>query len=427
MKVLVVGSGGREHALAWKLRQSPLLSELYCAPGNPGTAAIADNVPIAVDEIHQLADFAKDLSIDLVVVGPELPLSLGLVDELIARGIPAFGPRQAAAELEASKVFSKLFMQRHGIPTARAEVVDSREGALAAVASIGMPVVLKADGLAAGKGVILCHDQSGLEEGLSAFFDERRFGTSGDRVVVEELLEGEEISFMVLCDGTRVVPLASARDYKRLGDGDTGPNTGGMGAHSPAGSLDKELATVILDRVINPTVAGMAAENRELRGVLYAGLMLTADGPKVLEFNTRLGDPEAEAILVRLEGDLLPVLASGAAGSFEGSRLHFKKEVAACIVLASEGYPMRPQRGDVISGLDDAAALDGVQVFHAGTAFGDHGEVVANGGRVLAVCATGADLRESLRRAYQASASINWPAKIFRRDIGRAALGRAGG
>jgi phosphoribosylamine--glycine ligase len=427
MKVLVVGSGGREHALAWKLRQSPLLTELYCAPGNPGTAAIADNVPIAVDEIHQLADFAKDLSIDLVVVGPELPLSLGLVDELIARGVPVFGPRQAAAELEASKVFSKLFMQRHGIPTARAEVVDSREGALAAVASIGMPVVLKADGLAAGKGVILCHDQEALEEGLGAFFDERRFGTSGDRVVVEELLDGEEISFMVLCDGARVLPLASARDYKRLGDGDTGPNTGGMGAHSPAGSLDKELATVILDHVITPTIAGMAAENRELRGVLYAGLMLTEDGPKVLEFNTRLGDPEAEAILLRLEGDLLPVLASGAAGSFEGSRLHFKKEVAACIVLASDGYPMRPQRGDVISGLEDAAALEGVQVFHSGTALGAQGEVVASGGRVLAVCATGADLRESLRRAYQASSLINWPAKIFRRDIGRAALGRAAG
>jgi phosphoribosylamine--glycine ligase len=427
MKVLVVGSGGREHALAWKLRQSPLLTELYCAPGNPGTAAIADNVPIAVDEIHQLADFAKDLSIDLVVVGPELPLSLGLVDELIARGVAVFGPRQAAAELEASKVFSKLFMQRHGIPTARAEVVDSREGALAAVASIGMPVVLKADGLAAGKGVILCHDQASLEEGLSAFFDERRFGTSGDRVVVEELLEGEEISFMVLCDGTRVLPLASARDYKRLGDGDTGPNTGGMGAHSPAGSLDKELATVILDQVITPTIAGMATENRELRGVLYAGLMLTEDGPKVLEFNTRLGDPEAEAILVRLEGDLLPVLVSGAAGSFEGSRLHFKKEVAACIVLASDGYPMRPQRGDVIGGLDEAAALEGVQVFHSGTALGEQGEVVATGGRVLAVCATGADLRDSLRRAYQAASLITWPAKIFRRDIGRAALGRAAG
>lgn len=427
MKVLIVGSGAREHALAWKISQSPLVAELYCAPGNPGTATLADNVPIAIDEIHQIVAFAVDLGIDLVVVGPELPLALGLVDELVARGIRTFGPRQKAAELESSKVFSKLFMNRHGIPTARAEVVETREQALAAVEQIGLPVVLKADGLASGKGVLLCRDQETLDEALVAFFDERRFGTSGDRVVVEELLEGEEISFMVLSDGTRALPMASARDYKRLGDADTGPNTGGMGAHSPAGSLDKESASEILEHIVAPTLAGMASENRELRGVLYVGLMLTSDGPKVLEFNTRFGDPEAQALLVRLEGDLVPVMLAGAAGAFETSRLHFKKEVSACVVLASDGYPARPVRGEQITGLDEAASTEGVYLFHGGTSTGEDGEILSAGGRVISVCATGTDLRDSLRRAYQAAAQVSWPSKIYRRDIGRAALERGGG
>lgn len=422
MKVLVIGSGAREHALAAKIAESPLVREVYCAPGNPGIAEVADCVPIAAEEIHQLASFAQDIGIDLTVVGPELPLALGVVDEFMARGLAIFGPRKAAAELESSKVFAKSFMERHGIPTAKSFIVETRAAAETACAELGLPVVLKADGLAAGKGVLICHDQADLETAFEAFFSERRFGTSGDRVVVEEFLEGEEISFIVLCDGSRVLPLASARDYKRLGDGDTGPNTGGMGAHSPAGSLDKETATAILEQIIAPTVAGMAAEHRQFCGFLYAGLMVTAHGPKVLEFNTRLGDPEAQALLVRLEDDIVPVLMAGAAGGFGVARLHFRKEVAACLVLASDGYPHRPVKGEPITGIEAAAAVDGVRVFHGSTERNEANALLSAGGRVLSVCATGVDLREALRRAYQAAALIDWPSKVMRRDIGRAAL-----
>ncbi|HVS03095.1 MAG TPA: phosphoribosylamine--glycine ligase [Thermoanaerobaculia bacterium] len=423
MKVLVVGGGGREHALCWKLRQSPQVTELYCAPGNPGIAEIADLVPVQAEEIHQLASFAADLAIDLTVVGPELPLALGLADELAHRGLAVFGPSQASAELESSKVYAKLFMDRHGIPTAPFAVAHSRDEAAAAAAELGMPVVLKADGLAAGKGVLIPADAAELAAALDTFFGDRRFGAAGDRVVVERFLEGEEVSFMVLCDGERMLPLAICRDYKRLGEGDTGPNTGGMGAHSPAGVLEKDLAAGILETVIRPTVEGMAAENRPLRGVLYAGLILTAEGAQVLEFNVRFGDPEAQALLLRLEDDLAPVLSSGAHGSFGVGRLQWRKEAAACVVLASRGYPAKPVKGEPIAGLAAARALEGVQVFHAGTALRD-GQVVAAGGRVLNVCASGATLREALRRAYAGAQLIDWPSKILRRDIGRAVLER---
>jgi phosphoribosylamine--glycine ligase len=421
MKVLVVGGGGREHALCWKLRQSPLVTDLFCAPGNPGIAAVADLVPIQAEEIHQLADFASDVGIDVTMVGPELPLSLGIADEFTARGLAIFGPTKAAAEIEASKVFAKQFMARHGIPTAEFEIVHERGEAEAAARKLGFPVVLKADGLAAGKGVIIPHDEAELEAALDTFFAERRFGQSGDRVVVERCLQGEEISFMVLSDGTRVLPLAVCRDYKRLGDGDVGPNTGGMGAHSPSGVLEKDVAQEILERVIRPTIEGLAEEQRPLRGVLYAGLMLTAEGPQVLEFNARLGDPETQALLLRLEDDLLPVLQSGAAGAFTVSRLQWRHEHAACVVLASAGYPGVAVKGEPIHGIERAAAAEAVQIFHAGTAWRD-GEVVAAGGRVLNVCATGAGLREALVRAYGAAQLIEWPSKIFRRDIGRAVV-----
>ena len=422
MKVLVVGGGGREHALCWKLKQSPLISELYCAPGNPGIAEVADLVPIRAEEIHQLASFAADLGINLTVVGPELPLSLGLADELAARGLPVFGPSQAAAEIESSKVFAKQFMARHGIPTARFAVAHERSEAEAAAAELGLPVVLKADGLAAGKGVLIPRDAAELAEALDTFFAERRFGSSGDRVVVEQCLAGEEITFMVLSDGARVLPLAACRDYKRVGDGDSGPNTGGMGSHSPAGTLDKDLAADILERIVRPTVEGLAGENRPLRGVLYTGLMLTEDGPKVLEFNARLGDPETQALMLRLEDDLLPVLQAGAAGNFGGARLQWRHEAAACIVLASAGYPGVPSKGEPITGIEQARAMEGVQVFHAGTARRDDGELISAGGRVLNVAATGVGLREALRRAYGAAAAIDWPSKIYRKDIGKAAL-----
>lgn len=421
MKVLVVGSGGREHALCWKLRQSPHTTDLYCAPGNPGIAQVADLVPIPADEIHQLADFAADLKIDLTVVGPELPLTLGVVDEFASRGLAIFGPRRQAAELEGSKVFAKEFMKRHGIPTADFEVVHDADEARQAAARFSFPVVLKVDGLAAGKGVLIAKDREDLARHLKTLYEDRRFGSAAEKLVVEEFLDGEEISFMALCDGERALPLATSKDYKRLADGDQGPNTGGMGAHSPAGVVDAGTGAEILDRVIRPTLAGLADENRSFIGVLYAGLMLTSRGPKVLEFNVRLGDPEAQVLLMRMESDLLPVLASGAAGKFESGRLHFRKEAAACIVLASSGYPERPIKGEAISGLAKAAAHEGVEIFHAGTAsIGD--QIVASGGRVLTVCGAGTQLRDALRRAYLAANDIQWPAKILRHDIGRRVL-----
>ncbi len=421
MKVLVVGGGGREHALCWKLRQSPELTELYCAPGNPGIAALADCVPIAAEELHRLADFALEVGVELTMVGPELPLTLGIVDEFQARGLRIFGPKKLAAELEGSKVFAKEFFRRHSIPTADFEVAHDRDHAARAAARFGFPVVLKADGLAAGKGVIVAADAAELESALASFFEERRFAGAAERVVVEEFLAGEEVSFLALSDGTHVLPLATARDYKRLADGDQGPNTGGMGAHSPSGLLSSELAGRILEEVMYPTIAGIAGEGRPFSGVLYAGLMLTDAGPKVLEFNVRLGDPEAQALLLRLEDDLLPILAAGAAGNFGLSRLHFRKEAAAVVVLASAGYPDKPVRGEPIRGLERAAAVPGVEVFHAATE-ARGGEILSAGGRVLNVAATGATLAEALRSAYAAAGEISWPSKILRKDIGRRIL-----
>jgi phosphoribosylamine--glycine ligase len=421
MRVLVVGGGGREHALCWKLKQSPLLRELYCAPGNPGTAALATPVRIAPEEIHRLADFALAERIDLTVVGPELPLSLGLADELLARGLAVFGPRRAAAEIEGSKVFAKQFMERHRIPTAPAAIVHDAAEARAAARLLGLPVVLKADGLAAGKGVLVAADPAELDAALAVLFEERRFGTAGDRVVVEAFLSGEEVSCMALVDGERVLPLALAKDYKRIGDDDTGPNTGGMGSHSPAGVMAPEAAAEAVETILLPTVAGLAAEGRRFVGVLYAGLMLTPEGPRVLEFNARFGDPEAQVLLLRLEDDLLSVLAAGAAGRFDVARLRFRHEAAACVVLASPGYPGRPVQGEVIRGLDRAGSLPGVQVFHAGTALvGD--ELVSAGGRVLDICATGPGLVDALKRAYAAAAEIDWPGKVLRHDIGKRVL-----
>ncbi|MEM7480411.1 MAG: phosphoribosylamine--glycine ligase [Acidobacteriota bacterium] len=421
MKVLVIGSGGREHALCWKLRQSPALTELFCAPGNPGIAALADCVNIAPDEIQKLADFATDMKIDLTVIGPELPLTLGLADELERRGLAAWGPSREAAQIEGSKVFAKKFMRRHGIPTGDFAVVHDAAEAREAQQRFGFPVVLKADGLAAGKGVLIPENEEEFDRALDDLFEARRFGTSADRVLVEEFLEGEEVSFIALSDGERLLPMATSKDYKRIGEGDTGPNTGGMGCHSPAGVLPSGAAAEILEKILRPTVAGMAAEGRRFIGFLYAGLILTEDGPKVLEYNARLGDPEAQPLLMRLDEDLLPVLSSGAAGQFEPRRLAFKKEAAACVVLASRGYPGTPARGEVIEGLAAAEELAGVEVFHAGTGRTDQG-VVATGGRVLNVCARGSDLLDALRHTYAATQEIHWPSKVLRRDIGRRIL-----
>ncbi len=421
MKVLVIGSGGREHALCWKLRQSPRVTELYCAPGNPGIAQVADLVPIPADEIHQLADFAVDLKIGLTVVGPELPLTLGIVDEFHNRGLHIFGPQRKAAELEGSKVFSKEFMKRHGIPTADFGIAHDAEEARTQAAKFGFPVVLKADGLAAGKGVILPKNQEELEAAIGLFFDQRRFGAAGNRVVVEECLVGEEVSFTSLCDGRHPLPLATCKDYKRLLDNDEGPNTGGMGAHSPAGSFDRKFGAQVLEEIVRPTLAGMAMENRDFMGVLYTGLMITDAGPKVLEYNVRFGDPETQPLMMRMNTDLMPILEQAAAGRFETLRMGFLKEHAACVVLASKGYPEKPAKGDPIEGLDRLVGQEGLEVFHAGTATkGD--KIVAAGGRVLNVCATGPQLRDALKKAYSASTHIQWPNKILRTDIGRRIL-----
>jgi phosphoribosylamine--glycine ligase len=419
----VVGGGAREHALCWKLKQSPLLTELYCAPGNPGIARIAACPEISADETKALARFASDVGIDLTVVGPELPLALGIVDEFQAMDLKIFGPRQVAAELEGSKVFAKEFMRRHGIPTADFEIVQGREHAAAAAARFGLPVVFKADGLAAGKGVVIATTAAEVEAALTLYFDERRFAAAADRLVVERCLAGEEVSFLALCDGTRLLPLATARDHKRLLDDDLGPNTGGMGAVSPSGLLGSDHAAQILERVMQPAVAGMASEGRPFAGVLFAGLMLTEEGPKVLEFNARFGDPEAQAILLRLEDDLLPILVGGAAGNFGVQRLHFRKEASAVVVLASAGYPEKPVVGEEIRGIERAAAVPGVEIFHAATAVRD-GRLVAAGGRVLSVSATGTNLLEALRSAYTAAQEIDWPSRILRKDIGRSVIAR---
>jgi len=418
MRVLVIGSGGREHAICWKLRQSDAVDELYAAPGNPGMRELADLVPIAVDEVQKLADFATDLKIDLTVVGPELPLVLGIVDEFRARGLAIFGPSRDAAQLEGSKIFAKEFMERQGVPTGRFVIAHDAEGARDAQRKFGLPIVLKADGLAAGKGVFIPQTEEEFEETLAIFFEERRFGSAAERVLVEECLTGEEVSVIGISDGERVLPLATSKDYKRIGENDEGPNTGGMGAHSPAGVLTGQQAGEILDRVMRRTVEGMAEEGHPFVGFLYAGLMMTPDGPRVLEYNVRLGDPEAQPLLMRLEEDLAEVLLEAARRGFERQRLHFRHEVSACLVLAAEGYPAKARMGDPIRGLDQALARPGVEIFHAGTAVKD-GAVVTAGGRVLNVCATGADLREALQHAYAAAELIEWPGRQLRRDIGR--------
>ena len=424
MKVLVVGSGGREHALCWKLAQSPRLEKLYCAPGNPGIDGVAETVAIAGDDVESLVAFAAERGIDLTVVGPELPLVLGLADALRERDLGVFGPCAAAARLEGSKVFAKEFMNRHGISTANFVVVESAAMAREALPRFGLPVVLKADGLAAGKGVLIPGSEREFEEALRIFFDERRFGAGGERVVMEAHLTGEEVSMIALCDGHQVMPLATSKDYKRIGEGDTGPNTGGMGAHSPAGVLGPGQESEIVAAAMEPVIAGMAADGHLFSGVLYAGMILTEAGPQVLEYNVRLGDPEAQPLLMRLDGDLLPVLAAAAGGGFGGETLSFKKGAAACVVLASSGYPGTPVKGEPISGLEAAEAMEEVEVFHAGTS-GEAGRIVSAGGRVLNVCATGPDLRAALERAYRATAEISWASKTFRRDIGLRVAGRA--
>jgi phosphoribosylamine--glycine ligase len=421
MRVLVVGSGAREHALAWKLSSSPELTALHAAPGNPGIAGLAQLHDVAVTDLEGLTALAQRIEVDLVVIGPEVPLVAGLADRLHDAGIPAFGPSMAAAELEGSKAFAKQVMADIGVPTARYSVCDTMAAVEAAIAESDGQVVIKADGLAAGKGVVVCSSASEANAAARACLVTDRFGSAGSRVVVEERMIGPEISMLALCDGERVLPLAPARDFKRAYDDDQGPNTGGMGCLSPVPDVSPELIEEILATVHRPVVYEMARRGRPFRGCLYAGLMLTADGPRVIEFNTRFGDPETQVILPRLDGDLLPALYAAAVGSLEQISLAAVPSACVTVVIAAHGYPDAPEAGAVIEGIDDAEAIDGVQVFHAGTAIRD-GELVAAGGRVLNVTAVDTDLAAARERAYAAVDRITVAGSHHRSDIGAEAV-----
>ncbi len=418
MKILVIGGGGREHALCWALRRSAFVEELFCAPGNPGIAELADCLPVSAGDIVEIADLAEKLKLDLTIVGPELPLSLGITDEFSKRGLGIFGPTRLAAQIESSKVFAKEFFRRHGIATSRAIVCASQSEAQTAIDRLGFPVVLKADGLAAGKGVLTVDSKDDAERALKLFFEERVFGSAGDRVLVEEFLQGTEASFLAICDGTTAVPLPTARDYKKVYDGDRGPNTGGMGGHSPAGAgMEAATSSQVLKEIIWPTLRGMSAEGRPFCGVLYAGLMVTDSGPKILEFNARFGDPETEVILPRVNSDLAALLLAAIRGELEGvTPLEVKPEACVGVVLCAGGYPGPFEQGKPITGVNEASRLPSVQVFHAGTAInGDR--LVTAGGRVLVVTAMGPTLGDASDRAYEAAAKIDFEGKHLRRDI----------
>ena len=427
MKVLVVGGGGREHALAWKLSRERGTSELLCAPGNPGIASVARLVPIKSDDIPALADLAERENVGLTVVGPEGPLDAGLVDVFTARGLRAFGPSRAAAQLECSKVFAKDFMARHGIPTARYRVCNTPAEARAMIASgeLGFPIVVKADGLAAGKGVVVASDADEARRAIQSVMDERRFGDAGTRVVLEECMVGPEVSFFALSDGRRAMPILTAQDHKRVFDNDEGPNTGGMGAFSPSPLVDAALEAAIMRDIIEPVVAGMRAEGHEYRGFLYAGLMLTCDGPKVVEFNVRFGDPEAQVVLPQIEEDLLPRLVAAAEGELVAGPLKVSAEKHVGVVMASRGYPGDVQSGTPIDGLD-ASFPDDVLVFHSGTRSVEAGfsRPVTAGGRVLTVVGRGATFETAIARAYDGVSRISFDGMQYRRDIGRKALSR---
>lgn len=423
MNILLVGSGGREHALAWKIAQSPLCKRLICAPGNPGIEHHAELAPIKADDAQGLAALAREMKADLVVVGPELALAAGLADRLAAAGIPCFGPTAKAAQLETSKAFSKAFMERHDIPTAGYGVYDRVKDAREALAVFKPPYVIKADGLAAGKGVAISPDKPDAEAEIERMLG-GRFGQAGARVVIEEFMDGEEGSLFALCDGQRAVLFGGAQDHKRVFDGDMGPNTGGMGAYSPAPVFDEALVVAAERDVVQPTMTAMAAEGMPYRGVLYVGLMATADGPKVVEYNARFGDPECQVLMMRMAGDIVPYLLACARGDV--SRLAspaFKPQTVICVVMAAKGYPDSPLEGSIIRGAEQDFGPH-VQVFHAGTRRRDDGLLVAAGGRVLNVCAEGDDIAQARERAYAAVRKIDWPGGFCRSDIGWRALDR---
>jgi len=416
MKVLVIGGGGREHTLAWKLAQSPQITQLYAAPGNPGMARLGECVPLGAEDIEGLLAFAQAEGIDWTIVGPEAPLCAGLVDRCEAAGLKAYGPSQAAARLEGSKIFSKRFMAAHGIPTAAFEVFNNDADTRAYIEERGLPQVIKADGLAAGKGVFVCHNQEDVDHALKEIFEKKSFGDAGLEIIVEDCLEGVEASFLVFSDGTHVLPLEPAQDHKPIFDGNKGPNTGGMGTFCPTETLTPELKSEVIRTVVQPLIEGMQTAGTPFKGILYTGLILTKEGPKVLEFNVRFGDPEAQVILPRLKTDLVDVLAATEQGTLGEVDLEWDPRHALCVVLASQGYPGSYPKGLPIAGLEDVA--EDCLVFHAGTKQ-EGGQIVTNGGRVLGVTALGATRKEAREKAYTAVAKISWDGAYYRKDIGQ--------
>lgn len=421
MNVLVVGSGGREHALVWKLAQSPQVSKIFAAPGNAGMKNLATCLPVAADDIDALVQAAQDKQVDLTLVGPEKPLTMGIVDAFEKAGLPCFGPSKAAARIEGSKAFSKQLMQKYNIPTARFDVFSDLAEAKAYVHALNGPCVVKADGLAAGKGVIICPDEETAYQALEDMLSNKAFGEAGQKVLVEEFLQGQEVSILAFADGKHVLPMVSAQDHKRIFDGDEGPNTGGMGAYSPAPIYTEALAEEVLQTIIKPTVAAMAQEGCPFTGILYTGLMLTADGPKVLEYNARFGDPETQPVLMRLASDLLEPIQAALAGKLDQVTLTWRPEAAVCVVLAAENYPASPRKGDPISGIDKAEN-DETVVFQAGTREDDKGRLLTAGGRVLGVTALGEDIKSAMEHAYKAVAYIDFDGMQYRHDIGMKAL-----
>ncbi|MDI6873291.1 phosphoribosylamine--glycine ligase [Candidatus Solincola sp.] len=417
MKVMVVGSGGREHALAWKIARSPLIDELFCAPGNAGMAELGTCVDIKAEDLEALAAFAERERIELTVVGPEAPLVAGIADVFEKRGLSVFGPGREAAQMEGSKHFAKRLMQEAGVPTGSAEVFTDYDAAVECVRKGSPPYVVKADGLAAGKGVVIARDDRAAYEALKACFLEGRFGEAGKKVLIEEYLEGQEVSVLTLVDGEDILPLAPAQDYKRVGDGDTGPNTGGMGSYSPVPVMTAEDYRRVVEDILRPTAKALAGRGIHYRGILYAGLILTREGPKVLEFNVRFGDPETQAVLPRLESDIVPAMLAVLEGRLPEVELKWRDEACVTVVVASGGYPGDYRTGYPVSGLEEAGSLDGVVVFHAGTRRGEGGEVLTAGGRVLNVSALGKDFQEARERAYRAVERISFTDIYYRRDI----------
>jgi phosphoribosylamine---glycine ligase len=420
MQVLVIGGGGREHALVWKIKQSPRVEKIFCAPGNAGTAEVAENIPIAADDIESLLKFAVENDIGLTVVGPEQPLVKGIVDKFEEKGLRIFGPNALAAELEGSKSFSKDIMKKYGLPTAEYQTFNSADSAAKYIENKNCPLVVKADGLAAGKGVLLCQTADEALAAVDSIMGQRSFGDAGDQIVVEEFLEGEEVSVLAFSDGQTVLLMDSAQDHKAAYDGDKGPNTGGMGAYSPAPIFTETMRQKVRDKIMFPMIRAMQQEGRPYKGILYAGLMLTKTGPQILEFNARFGDPETQPLLARMDSDIIPVFEACIDGTLDQCPLEWKSESSVCVVMAAKGYPDSYEKGKPISGLKDANALPGVVVFHAGTKQKD-GDVLTNGGRVLGVTATGVDTLTAISRAYEAVEKIQWEGIHYRKDIGHRA------